>query len=88
MIEIKDVKNAKLELPFLYYKGYTIKINGQKVNYYESENGFICIDANENAKIEITYTGSNIEYAGIIVSALTLMTLVALKIIQRKPKNI
>ena len=39
-----------LELPFLYYHGYTTKINGKKVKNYESKNGFLCIETTGKLK--------------------------------------
>ena len=72
-IEIEDVENVKLELPFLYYCGYSIKINGNKIKYYESENGFICIDVNENGTIEVEYTGTMIEKMGYVISFVSLL---------------
>ena len=61
-----------LELPFLYYHGYTTKINGKKVKNYESKNGFLCIETTENGKVEVNYTGTVIEKLSIAVSILTL----------------
>jgi len=61
-----------LELPFLYYHGYTTKINGKKVKNYESKNGFLCIETSENGKVEVNYTGTVIEKLSIAVSILTL----------------
>ena len=68
--EINNVENNSklntenkvvLELPFLYYHGYTTKINGKKVKNYESKNGFLCIETTENGKVEVNYTGTVIE---------------------------
>lgn len=70
--EINNIgKKVVLELPFLYYHGYTTKINGKKIRNYESKNGFLCIEANENGKVEVNYTGTIIEKLAIAVSILT-----------------
>jgi hypothetical protein len=61
-----------LELPFLYYHGYSTKINGKKVKNYESKNGFLCIETTENGKVEVNYTGTVIEKLSIAVSILIL----------------
>ena len=56
-------------MPYIYYIGYTAKINGEKVNITESDNGFCQIEINtlsrtldneENnfEKVEISYTGT------------------------------
>lgn len=73
IIEIENVENAKLELPYLYYCGYTVKINGKTIKNYESENGFVCVDVNENGKLEINYTGTRIEKIGFIISFASLI---------------
>ena len=32
-----------LELPFVYYKGYTVTIDGSKIKSFEDKNGFLTI---------------------------------------------
>lgn len=64
-----------LELPFIYYLGYDIKIeengNVQQLNYSESENGFIQITIPDNIKsanLSITYSGTTIEKMAYVIS--------------------
>lgn len=49
--------NTILELPYIYYPGYKIKINDEKINSYESENGFLAISLNKMKEgiIEVNY---------------------------------
>lgn len=84
-IEIEDADNAKLELPYLYYHGYSVTINDKPVKTYESENGFLTIDLNENGNLEIKYTGTIIEKCGFIISLIGLI--VALFNISKKILN-
>ena len=51
-----------LELPYIYYPGYTLRFDGVIQQIFETENGFIgCkIDKNETGKLELTYTGTKI----------------------------
>ena len=73
-------KDTILELPYLYYLGYdvTITYNGQqyKLKTFESENGFVAIQLNENmqeAEISVEYKGTALEKASYAISALMLI---------------
>ena len=80
------VQNAKLELPYIYYNGYTVEANGEQIDNYESENGFLAINLNEDAEITVKYTGNDIEKAGYVVSAITLIGII-IHYIFKKIKN-
>ena len=75
--EVEDVQDAKLELPYIYYHGYTVKINDKQIKTYESENGFVCVDLNENGKIIVEYTGTTLDKVGYVISGLTLILIIA-----------
>lgn len=51
-----------LELPYIYYLGYDIKLNEKEIDYQESENGFICITIpkGEEGTIKVKYTGTKL----------------------------
>lgn len=68
-------ENSKIELPYLYYPGYEIKINGQNSDYYESEMGFIelAISENTNGEITVKYTGTRLARITWIVSLIFLI---------------
>lgn len=55
-------KNAKLELPYIYYPGYTVRFDGMLIDTFETENGFLgCNIMNqEQGELEIEYTGTNL----------------------------
>jgi len=57
---ITDSQNVSVELPLIYYKGYTIKVDNTKVNYEISNDGFIKIDMTNigQHKIYVKYTGT------------------------------
>lgn len=59
MIEETSEKSV-LELPYIYYLGYNIKLNGKEIKYGESEHGFISItiQKNENGIVNVKYTGT------------------------------
>lgn len=60
-IEILDDKTY-IELPYLYYPGYTVTIDGKKINTYESDNGFLSIGLGKLVKsdLKVEYTGTTI----------------------------
>lgn len=58
--------NTTLELPYIFYPGYNIKINGEKIEYTESENGFIQINLKEKESGEI-----NVKYTGTILAIIS-----------------
>ena len=62
-----------LELPRIYYFGYNIYNNHEKIPYYENENGFIEIKLNKNSVIEMKYTGTTIDKIAIFLSFLTII---------------
>lgn len=71
-------KETAIELPYIYYLGYRIYANGQEITYTESDNGFIQINIDKDAQIEVKYLGTNemlISYAISIISFATIIVL-------------
>lgn len=68
-------EKASIELPYIYYPGYEIKINDKKVDYYESEKGLIEMDIPENTEgnINIRYTGTKLARITWIISLISLI---------------
>lgn len=56
-------EDIEIELPYIYYLGYRVKIDGKEVKYTESEHGFVQInidkELNEEAEITVEYLGTN-----------------------------
>ena len=80
-IEIENAKkDTKLELPYLFYPGYTITLeyNGKatKIDYYESEYGFVAINLPEDietGKITVDYTATVLEKTAYAISAISIV---------------
>ena len=75
--------NTKLELPYIYYLGYTVEItnnNGEtkKVETYESENGFVAfvVSAEDEGTVKVTYTGTILMIISYAISAVTIIGIV------------
>lgn len=67
--------NTILELPYIYYLGYTVTLENNrgitKLEPYESENGFVAIQLDEGeGKVEVKYTGTIVMKASMVVSIL------------------
>ena len=56
-------EDIEIELPYIYYLGYRVKIDGKEAKYTESEHGFVQINVdkelNEEAEITVKYLGTN-----------------------------
>lgn len=82
-------KNVILELPRLYYLGYTITDEwGNIIDYYKNKNGFIAINITGEGKYYVTYTGTNGYKLSIIIALITLLICLALLIIYFFKKKI
>lgn len=88
----KASNGAIIELPFFNYPGYTVLIENndtkQKIDYHESECGFIEITIPEqmtNVKIDVKYTGTLIEKLSYFISITSIIIFVVyLLYIKRK----
>ena len=91
-IEIENAKkDTKLELPYLFYPGYTITLeyNGKatKIDYYESEYGFEAINLPEDietGKITVDYTATVLEKTAYAISAISIVGFIVYVICFRK----
>jgi len=72
---ITQGNDAELELPFIYYPGYTVRFDGLILNTFETENGFVgcTIPKNEKGTLEINFTGTNIMQISKIISTISLV---------------
>ena len=51
-----------MELPYIYYLGYSVYIDGNKLKTYESDNGFMCVEFSKtDINKDINYTIENKE---------------------------
>lgn len=93
-LDIKEsTQGTEIELPYLYYPGYTVKLINNNVQTYlessESENGFVKIVIPDNineGKIIVDYTGTVLEKSAYIVSGISVF-IFAVYIIYFRKKN-
>lgn len=89
---VVNTNYAKLELPRLYYLGYTIKAIDSSENYTfleynESENGFMEIEVDKDATIEVTYENTKLGRIGNKVSMVTLILFITYTFLKRRKNN-
>ncbi len=74
---VESESQVVLELPRLYYLGYEIKASydGKEeiISYIENKNGFIEINLEKSAIIEVNYTGTKETKIGTIISLITII---------------
>lgn len=83
-------KDTTLELPYLYYLGYEVKVNGNKINYFESNNGFIAVKIDEDmnqADITVSYTGTTLEKVSYVISILAFIGFIGYLINEKRKQN-
>lgn len=76
-IETLD-EETEIELPYIYYPGYTAHADGIAIKVFETENGFVgCkIPAQEKVTLEVEYVGTNNMKISALISALGVLLLV------------
>lgn len=90
--EVTNTNYAKLELPRLYYLGYTIKvIDSNKtttyLNYTESKYGFIEIEVENDATIEVSYENTKLGRIGNKVSFITFILFLIYLLFNKEKKQ-
>ena len=85
-----DNSNVVLELPYIYYLGYDINVNGKKLKYDESENGFICINLTVHGEtsVEVTYKGTQLEKITFIISVVSSIMFIVYVVYCNKNKQL
>ena len=87
--EIQSLENGTVvEFPYIYYPGYKITINGDKVEGFESENGFLAISLPEmsSSEVVVEYVETNLMFVSKIISGMTLISITIYEIYKKKIK--
>lgn len=77
--EVKEVQEeTKLELPYIYYLGYQITFKGEKIEYEESEHGFIqiSIPKEQEGEVKISYEGTFLSKIATAISIIGVIGLI------------
>ena len=86
----QNTEGSKLELPYIFYLGYHIKLNGKEIPYEESENGFISIEIpkEEIGNVAISYQGTTLSKVSYFISAIAFIAFIGYVIYEKKKKKI
>lgn len=82
----ENSEKSILELPYIYYLGYNIKLNGKEIKYEESNHGFISISIPKDEKgiVNVKYTGTKLSKMSMTISIIGIIGFVIYVNIQRK----
>lgn len=82
-----DLKKKEIiELPFIYYPGYIVKVDGKNKPTFETKNGLIGIELEKGKyNVKAYYRGSNIMIISYFISLVTLVIFIVV-IIRQKSK--
>lgn len=71
-------KGTIIEFPYIYYPGYSVTIDGEEAETFESENGFLAVSLPEITQLEISvnYEGTNLMLISKIISGVTLICII------------
>lgn len=79
---------GEVELPYIYYIGYCVRVNGVKVKTKESDNGFIKINVTEEkSSVTVDYEGSTLMKISLIISIISLLSILVKKIMDLRQKK-
>ena len=75
-----------LELPYIYYPGYEITLDGMHISGFETENGMLGIKINndENTILEVKYSGTSTMKQSLMISIIGVIGLVLYAIVSKK----
>lgn len=68
-----DSKYTIFELPYIYYPGYEVRLDGIITEYFETDNGFIGIAMGEDDKVEVSvqYVGTKLMKISLLISVIS-----------------
>ena len=74
-IETYDAEYTIFELPYIYYPGYEIRLDGIVVEGFETENGFLgfAMGKEDNASLEVSYEGTIAMKSSLAISMIGFM---------------
>lgn len=69
-IKTLDAEYTIFELPYIYYPGYEVRLDGVLVDSFETENGFLgfALGSNDSNDLDVTYTGTELMNVSLLIS--------------------
>lgn len=82
--EVNTSETIVIELPRIYYMGYQLEGNGQKIELTESDNGFLQATIQQSGTYTLTYEKTTIMKLANILNLGTVIVLVGMAIMKKK----
>ena len=77
--------DTELELPYIYYPGYEVKIDGNVLETFETDKGFVGIKLQKcSGTLNVSYTGTKIMNATKVISILSVLGLIPFLLTKKK----
>ena len=72
-IKTLDSEYTIFELPYIYYPGYEVRLDGMIIETFETQNGFIgfAMSDKDNAHLEVNYVGTRLMRISLIISLIS-----------------
>ncbi|WP_029903170.1 6-pyruvoyl-tetrahydropterin synthase-related protein [Prevotella sp. 10(H)] len=80
-------RSQSVELPLIYYKGYTAKLNDKSLIVDESDNGLVQITADESGHIEVYYGGTSIQKVSYFITLAAIFAFCIYIFLQRRQQR-
>ena len=87
--KIKNMEETEYELPYIYYPGYEIRLDGIIIENHETENGFLGfrLEDKTEAIIEVQYVGTKLMKISYIISLIGTIIFIGNRIKQRSERK-
>ena len=79
-------KPDSLELPLFYYLGYQVLLNGEDIDYAQSEYGLMQIPIAKSGEVKVFYKGTTIQKISFFITIISIFVL-CFYIVNRKNKQ-
>lgn len=73
--KVENLEKTEYEAPYIYYPGYEVTVDGIQIEEYETENGFLGFEIEEQteATVEISYQGTKLMNISKFISMVSLI---------------
>ena len=87
--KVKNKEETEYELPYIYYPGYEIRLDGIIIENHETEKGFLGfrLEDKTEAVIEVQYVGTKLMNLSYIVSLIGIISFIVINIIKENERK-
>ncbi|MFV0536622.1 MAG: hypothetical protein ACK5M3_04525 [Dysgonomonas sp.] len=87
VLDVITTESEILELPLLYYKGYTAICNDKKLSVSESQYGLVQISVDQSSSVKVYYGGTIVQKVSWYISIVSIFALCIYIFVQKKRKQ-